>query len=67
VSLPSSLPRRASRSFSPASLAANIVYPFTLDEAVYMSFIDWMAAMAKKKGRQKSHQTYQNCWKWLSE
>ena len=28
------------------------------NETVYMSFIDWIAAMAKKKGRQKSHQTY---------
>jgi hypothetical protein len=37
------------------------------DEAVYMAFIDWIAAMAKQKGRQKSHQTYKNYWKWLSE
>jgi hypothetical protein len=27
------------------------------NETVYMSFIDWIGAMAKKKGRQKSHQT----------
>jgi hypothetical protein len=32
-----------------------------------MSFIDWIAAMAKMKGRQKSHQTYKSYWKWLSE
>jgi hypothetical protein len=32
------------------------------DEAVYMAFIDWTAEMAKQKGRQKSHQTYQNYW-----
>ena len=37
------------------------------NETVYMSFIDWIAAMAKKKGRQKSHQTYKSYWKWLSE
>jgi hypothetical protein len=32
-----------------------------------MAFIDWIAGMAKKKGWQKSHQTYNNYWKWLSE
>jgi hypothetical protein len=37
------------------------------NEVVYMSFIDWIAAMAEKKGRQKSHQTYNTYWKWLSE
>jgi hypothetical protein len=37
------------------------------DEAVYMAFIDWIAAMAKQEDRQKSHQTYKNYWKWLSE
>jgi hypothetical protein len=29
-----------------------------------MAFIDWIAAMARQKGRQ---QTYKNYWKWLSE
>ena len=37
------------------------------DEAVYMVFVDWIAAMAKQKGRQNSHQTYMSYWKWLSE
>jgi len=37
------------------------------DEAVYMAFIDWMAAVARRKGRQRSQQTYKNYWKWLSE
>jgi hypothetical protein len=37
------------------------------DQAVYMAFIDWIAAMARQKGRQKRQQTYKNYWKWLSE
>jgi hypothetical protein len=32
-----------------------------------MAFIDWIAAMARQKGRQKRQQTYKNYWKWLSE
>ena len=37
------------------------------DQAVYMAFIDWIAETSRQKGKQKSHQTYKNYWKWLSE
>jgi len=37
------------------------------DQAVYMAFIDWIAAIARQKGWQKRQQTYKNYWKWLSE
>jgi len=37
------------------------------NEAVYMAFIYWIAAMARQKGRQKSQQTYITYWKCLSE
>ena len=37
------------------------------DQAVYMAFIDWIAETSRQKGQQKSHQTYKNYWKWLSE
>jgi hypothetical protein len=33
------------------------------DQAVYMAFIDWIAAMARQKGWQKKQQTYKNYWK----
>jgi len=37
------------------------------DQAAYMAFIDWIAETSRQKGKQKSHQTYKNYWKWLSE
>jgi len=37
------------------------------DQAVYMAFIDWIAETSRQKGKQKSHRTYKNYWKWLSE
>jgi hypothetical protein len=33
------------------------------DEAIYMAFIDWIAATS----RPKDQQTYKNYWKFLSE
>src|SRR5437868_8919236 len=37
------------------------------DQAVYRAFIDWIAEMSRQKGKQKSHQTCKNYWKWLNE
>ena len=36
-------------------------------QAVYLAFIDWIAETSRQEGKQKSHQTYKNYWKWLSE
>lgn len=32
-----------------------------------MAWIDWIAEMARQKGRQDSRGAYKSYWKWLSE
>ena len=42
-------------------------YLLRADQAIYMAWIDWIAEMARKKGRQNTQGTYKSYWKWLSE